>query len=121
MSELKDLIITQAETSLSRLFLGSQLKEICAKNALIRNINLDVFEPHHFGCDSYLSLLQEIISDGSIPYLTDTACKEHKCEPNEVFMLNRTLFKEIGEHIDLSEFLSIVFEDNISLLNELGA
>lgn len=121
MSELQDLIIKQVETSQARLFLGSELKEICAKNALIRNINLDIFEPHHFGYDSYLSLLQAIISDGNIPYLTDASCAEHKCEPNEVIMLNSTLFKEIGEHIDLSAFLSIAFEDNISLLNELGA
>lgn len=113
--------ITVIKDKTQTTFKGEDLEEICAKNTLIRNINLDVFEPHHFGYDSYLSLLQAIISDGSIPYLTDTACKEHKCEPNEVFMLNRTLFKEIGEHIDLSEFLSIVFEDNISLLNELGA
>lgn len=121
MNELQDLIIKQVETSQARLFLGSELREICAKNALIRNINLDIFKPHHFGYDSYLSLLQTIISDGKIPYLTDAACEEHKCERNEVIMLNSTLFKEIGEYIDFSAFLSIAFEDNISLLNELGA
>ena len=121
MNDLQDLIITQPLTKQARLFLGSELKEICAKNALIRNINLDIFEPHHFGYDSYLSLLEAIVSDGKIPYLTDTACEEHKCEPNEVMTRNSTTFNEIGDLIDFSAFLSIAFEDNISLLNELGA
>lgn len=34
MNELQDLIIKQVETSQARLFLGSELKEICAKKCI---------------------------------------------------------------------------------------
>ena len=118
MSQLNDLTVTQIKTQKSRTFTGAELEEICAKNALICNTNLDEYDPRHFGYETYLSLLKAIIYDGLVPYLTDDACEEYECEPEEV-MLNISLFDGLEEEIGLSGALSNAFEDNISLLRNL--
>ena len=118
MNQLNDLTVTQVKTQKSHIFTGAELEELCAKNTLINNTNLDEYEPHHFGYESYLSLLKAIIYDGLVPYLTDEACEEYECEPEQV-MLNISLFDGLEEEIGLSNALSNAFEDNISLLRNL--
>ena len=41
MSQLNDLTVTQVKTQKSHTFTGAELEELCAKNTLINNTNLD--------------------------------------------------------------------------------
>lgn len=109
-----------SKTKKQTTFKGEELEEICAKNVLEYNTNLDHYKPSDFGYESYLALLKAIIYDGQPPYLTDDACKEYG-EEDQV-LLNQPLFEHFDEEeITLRGVLWDAFEYSRALLRAIGA
>lgn len=112
--------ITVIKNKKQTTFKGEELEEICAKNVLEYNTNLDYYKPSDFGYESYLALLKAIIYDGQTPYLTDDACKEYGEEDQVI--LNQPLFEHFDEEeITLRGVLWDAFEYSRALFRAIGA
>ena len=53
--------ITVIQNKKQTTFKGEELEEICAKNVLEYNTNLDHYKPSDFGYESHLALVKAII------------------------------------------------------------
>lgn len=111
--------ITVIKNKKQTTFKGEELEEICAKNVLVHNTNLDYYYPNDFGYDTYLELLQAIIYDFKIPHLTDDAIKEYGAD--DQVLLNNSLFEHYEEEIGLISVLQDAFDYSRTLLQAIGA
>ena len=111
--------ITVIKNKKQTTFKGEQLEEICAKNVLAHNTNLDYYKPIDFGYNSHLDLLKAIIYDREIPHLTDDAIKEYGAD--DQVLLNNSLFEHHEEEIGLISVLQDAFDYSRTLLQAIGA
>lgn len=111
--------ITVIQNKKQTTFKGEELEEICAKNVLVHNTNLDYYKPSDFGYDCYLDLLKAIIYDREIPHLTDRAIREYGAD--DQVLLNNSLFENYEEEIGLISALNDAFYYSRSLLRDIGA
>lgn len=111
--------ITVIKNKKQTTFKGEELEEICAKNVLEYNTNLDHYKPSDFGYESYLALVKAII-DGKTPYLTEDACEEYGEE--DCVRLNDPVFKHYDEEeFTLRGVIWSAFENSRALFRAIGA
>jgi hypothetical protein len=111
--------ITVIKNKKQTTFKGEELEEICAKNVLEYNTNLDHYKPSDFGYESYLALVRSII-DGQTPYLTEEASEEYGEE--DCVLLNDPVFKHYDEEeFTLRGVIWSAFENSRALLRAIGA
>ena len=111
--------ITVIQNKKQTTFKGDELEEICAKNVLEYNTNLDHYKPSDFGYESYLALVKAII-DGKTPYLTEDACEEYGEE--DCVRLNAPVFKHYDEEeFTLCGVIWSAFENSRALFRAIGA
>lgn len=111
--------ITVIKNKKQTTFKGEELEEICAKNVLEYNTNLDHYKPSDFGYESYLALVRAII-DGQTPYLTEDACEEYG--EDDCVRLNDPVFKHYDEEeFTLRGVIWSAFENSRALFRAIGA